>query len=510
MAAAPLLDIQEVSKAFAGTQALSGVSFTLAAGEVHALVGENGAGKSTLMNIVAGVLQPDEGSIRLAGETITIGSPRRAQALGIAIVFQELSLVESLSVAENIFVDRVPTRAGLVDWRRLEERTRAILAPFGLDVDPWALVADLPVSQRQLVEIAKALSLDVRILILDEPTSALPPDEVEALFGIIRQLRAQGIGVIYISHHLAEVFAIANRVTVLRDGRVISTRPVGDCDMEGVIRAMVGRDIAAMPVRSRRGAGAALFEARGLTLTNTFESVDLTLHAGEIVGLAGLMGAHRSELGRALGGALRPTAGEIRLGAESVPLNDVRTALRYGIAYLTDERKSDGLFLEMSIADNVIAPALHRFSRFGLVDARHAVNAARERMNRLRIKAPDAHQTVGRLSGGNQQKVMLAKMLESGPRILVIDEPSKGVDIATKQEIHALLRDLADAGATLLVISSDLPELLALCDRILVMREGHIVGELNGSQATEEAIMAMAAGSPQEQHSERPYESHAH
>lgn len=509
MAAAPLLDIHEVSKAFAGTQALSQVSFTLAAGEVHALVGENGAGKSTLMNIVAGVAQPDEGSLHMDGESVTIDSPRRAQALGIGVVFQELSLVESLSVGENIFVDRVPTRCGLVDWRRLQQRTREILAPFGLDVDPWAVVSDLPVSQRQLVEIAKALSLDVRVLILDEPTSALPPDEVEALFVVIRQLRAQGIGVIYISHHLAEVFAIADRVTVLRDGRVVSTKSTNDCDIDAVIRAMVGSDIGAASARSRGSIGAALLEARALSRTNTIKSVDLTLHAGEIVGLAGLMGAHRSELGRVLGGALRPTSGEIRANGKSIPPASVRAALRHGIAYLTDERKSDGLFLDMSIAANIIAPALQRFSRFGLVDARAAANAADERMSRLRIKATDALQTVGRLSGGNQQKVMLAKMLESGPRILVIDEPSKGVDIATKHEIHSLLRELADAGAALLIISSDLPELLALCDRIVVMRDGQVVGELNGSEATEEIILAMAAGSSPATANERIHEHHA-
>jgi ribose transport system ATP-binding protein len=496
MAAAPLLEIQEVSKAFADTQALSRVSFTLAAGEVHALVGENGAGKSTLMNMIAGVLQPDEGSIRMAGGIVSIDSPRRAQALGIGTVFQELSLVDSLSVAENIFVNRAPTRLGLVDWRRLDDRTRAILAPFGLAVDPRAVVADLPVSQRQLVEIAKALSLEMRHLILDEPTSALPPNEVEALFAIIRQLCAQGIGVVYITHRMAEVFAIADRVTVLRDGHVITTAPVADCDMDAIIRAMVGRDIEAMPARLGRGARAPLLEARGLTRTGSFEAVDLTLHAGEIVGLAGLMGAHRSELGRALAGALRPTTGQIRVGGQPLRLDDVGAALRHGIAYLTDERKRDGLFLEMSIADNVIASALRRFSRFGLVDARVALRAARQRMEGLRIKAPDARQTVGRLSGGTQQKVMLAKGLEAGPRIFVIDEPTKGVDVSTKQEIHRILRDLADDGAALLVISSDLPELLLLCDRILVMREGRIVGARDGSAATEKTIMAMAAGLP--------------
>jgi ribose transport system ATP-binding protein len=498
MSAAPLLEIQEVSKGFNGTQALSRVSFALAAGEVHALIGENGAGKSTLVNIIAGVLQPDEGSIRIAGETVSIENPRRAQALGIGMVFQELSLIESLSVAENLLVNRAPTRFGLVDWRRLNERTHAILAPFGFAVDPEALVADLPVSKRQLVEIAKALSLDVRIFILDEPTSALTPDEVEALFAVTRKLRAQGIGVIYITHRMAEVFAIADRVTVLRDGRVVTTRPIAACDPDAIIRAMVGRAIEAALDRPHRDAGAPLLEARGLSRAGSFESINLTLHAGEIVGLAGLMGARRSDLGRTLSGALRPTDGQIVIGGQSVRLKSVGAAMQHGIAYLTDERKSDGLFLDMSVADNVIAPSLHRFARFGLIDSRAGTHAARQRMEALQIKAPDERQIVARLSGGNQQKVMLAKGLETGPRIFVIDEPTKGVDVGTKQEIHHILRDLADGGATLLVISSDLPELLLLSDRILVMREGHIVGELDRTEATEEAIMTIAAGMPRQ------------
>ena len=494
MTVTPLLEIEAVSKAFAGTQALSRVSFALAPGEVHALVGENGAGKSTLMNIVAGVLQPDEGAIRLGGQTVTFDNPHRAQTLGIGIVFQELSLVDALSAAENIFVDRVPTRFGLIDWRRLDAQARAVLAPFGPVVDPWAKVGELQVGQRQLVEIAKALSLNARVLILDEPTSALPPHEVEALFAIIGRLRAQGIGIIYITHRMDEVFAIADRVTVLRDGRVVTTMPVGECTQDSIIRAMVGREIDASAARSQATAGAPLLQTQSLTRAGCFVDIDLTLHAGEIVGLAGLMGAHRSELGRALGGALPPDRGKIRIGTESIRLCDVGTALKHGIAYLSDERKHDGLFLEMSIADNIIAPTLGRFSRFGLVDGGAALDAARQQMDRLSVKAPDARQLVGRLSGGNQQKVMLAKMLESGPRILVIDEPTKGVDIGTKQEIHALLRELADAGAALLVISSDLPELLALSDRVLVMREGRITGELDREAATEEAVMALAAG----------------
>ncbi len=494
MAVAPLLEIQEVSKSFAGTQALSRVSFTLGAGEVHALVGENGAGKSTLVNIIAGVLRPDEGAIRIGGEAIPIENPRRAQALGIGMVFQELSLVESLTVAENVFGNRAPARLGLTDWRRLNERTRGILALLGLAVEPTAMVADLPVGKRQLVEIAKALSLDVRILILDEPTSALAPDEVESLFTVIRRLRAQGIGVIYITHRMAELFAIADRVTVLRDGHVITSRATAECDTNAIIRAMVGRDLEAVSVRSSAGVGAPLLEARGLSRAGSFESVDLTLHVGEIVGLAGLMGAHRSDLGRTLVGALRQTGGQIRLNGNSVRLNDVGAAMRNGIAYVTDDRKADGLFLDMSIAGNVIATTLRRFSRFGLINTRAGRRVARQRMAALRIKAPDPQQLVARLSGGNQQKVMLAKGLEAGPRIFVIDEPTKGVDIGAKHEIHQILLGLADDGAALLVISSDLPELLQLCDRILVMREGRIVGELDREEATEEIVMTIAAG----------------
>jgi ribose transport system ATP-binding protein len=494
MEGAWLLEVEAISKSFAGTRALSRTSFALAPGEVHALVGENGAGKSTLVNIIAGVLQPDEGCIRIAGETVSVANPRQAQALGIGTVFQELSLVDSLSVAENIFVTRAPARLGVIDWRRLSERTRAILSPFGIEVDPMALLSALPVSKRQLVEIAKALSLDVRILLLDEPTSALPLDEVETLFAIIRRLRAQGIGIIYITHRIAEIFAIADRVTVLRDGRLVTTRRVADCDSDAIIRAMIDRDIEASAERPRSGASAPLLEAKGLARANSFEPIDLTLHAGEIVGLAGLIGARRSELGRVLAGALRPTAGEIRIHGRSVRPGSIGRAMRRGIAYLTDERKTDGLFLDMSVADNVIAPALGWYARFGLIDDHAGLNAAQQRMRELRIRARDGREIVARLSGGNQQKVMIAKGLETRPEVFIADEPTKGVDIGAKQEIHHILRELAAGGAALLIISSDLPELLRLCDRILVMREGRIVGELGHAAATEEAIMTMAAG----------------
>ncbi|MBX6320760.1 MAG: sugar ABC transporter ATP-binding protein [Rhodospirillaceae bacterium] len=491
----PLLAVTEASKSFAGTRAVDGVSFTLRAGEVHALVGENGAGKSTLMNIIAGVVRADAGEIRLAGRPVAIDSPRRSQELGIGMVFQELSLVGSLSVAENIFANRAPARLGLVDRRRLHDGARTLLRQLGLDMDPALPVDALPTSARQLVEIAKALSLDARVLILDEPTSALDPDEVVALFAVLRRLRGQGIGIVYISHRMGEVFEIADRITVLRDGRVAGTWPVSAIEADRVVRAMVGRDLARPAARAAAGrAGPALIEVRGLACEPAFRDIDLAVGAGEIVGLAGLLGAGRRELGRVLAGILRPSAGSIRVGGAPVRFGGVRDAMRRGIAYVPDERKTDGLFLDMSVADNVIVTALDKFARFGLLDDRAADRAALRHAEALRIRTRGPRQAVGRLSGGNQQKVMLAKWLERGPRLFIIDEPTKGVDVGAKQEIHDLLRGLARQGAGFLVISSELGELLQLADRILVMREGRLVGEMPAAEATEEAIMGLAAG----------------
>jgi ABC-type sugar transport system ATPase subunit len=494
MSQAPLLEVVEASKSFAGTQALARVSFTIEAGEVHALVGENGAGKSTLMAIIAGVLTADSGAIRIAEQPAVIDSPRRAQELGIGMVFQELSLVGALSIAENIFANRAPTRLGLVDRRRLHERTRALLGQLGLAIDPATPVDELPTSARQLVEIAKALSLDACILILDEPTSALTPDEVKALFAVVRRLRSRGIGIVYISHRMAEVFEIADRITVLRDGRRVGTWAIGETDPDAIVRAMVGHEVARLAREAAGAAGAPLIEARGLAREGCFRGIDVVVRAGEIVGLAGLLGAGRRELGRALAGILRPTAGTIRLDGRPARFGGIAGAMRRGIAYLPDERKSDGLFLEMSVTDNVVVTALRRFSRLGLIDAGAADGAAARQVEALQIRTPGTRQIAGRLSGGNQQKLMLAKWLEREPRLFIIDEPTKGVDVGAKHEIHELLRRLAHQGVGLVVISSDLPELLLLSHRILVMREGRIVGELPGAAATEEAVMGLAAG----------------
>ncbi|HJW10451.1 MAG TPA: sugar ABC transporter ATP-binding protein, partial [Albitalea sp.] len=443
------------------------------------------------------VVEPDAGEIRIDGRSVHFASPKDAQQSGIGTVFQELSLMPMLSVAENVYPHRAPvTRGGFIRWSALYRQAQALLAPFGVQVDVRALVERLPTSTRQVVEIAKALSLDARVLLLDEPTSALTPDESAALFAVVRQLKARGIGIVYISHHLHEVFELADRITVLRDGRKIDTLRRADTDTARIVRMMVGRDLSAMFEPRRGTRGQRLLRAERLGHTGTFRDVTLDLHAGEIVGLAGLMGSRRSELGQALAGALQPTAGTIAIDGRPVTLRHVADAIDHGIAYLPAERKTEGLFLDHSIADNVIAASLPQFSDHGLLATARRDSAAQDYVARLNVRAADVQQPVGRLSGGNQQKVLLAKWLVTKPRLLIVDEPTRGIDVGAKAEIHALLRRLADDGAGLLVISSDLPELLGLADRIVVMHEGRISGEMPASVATEEALLHCAVGLP--------------
>ena len=491
---AALLEIDGLTKRYGATLALDGASFDLRPGEVHAVVGENGAGKSTLLNILSGVVRPDAGTIRIAGREAAIAGPRAAQALGIGTVFQELSLVGGVSVAENIFLGRAPTRAGLVRWASLNRAARRLLEPLGLAIDPRTRVDELPVGQRQLVEIAKALSLDARILLLDEPTSALGPAEIEHLFAVVRDLRARGIGIVYISHHMREVFALADRITTLRDGRHVRTQARTATDPDAVVRQMVGREVAAAGTGAVRPPGAVLLEAKSLGRAGAFAGVDLTLRAGEIVGLAGLMGAGRSELARTLAGVDVPDAGRLLVDGRPVRLGGIADAVRHGIAYVPAERKDEGLFLESPVADNVIAATLPRFARLGLLDRRARDRAAEAVVRELRIKAAGVRQPVGRLSGGNQQKVLLGRWLLTPPRVLIVDEPTRGIDVAAKAEVHARLGSLAARGTAILVVSSDLPELLGLCDRVVVMHLGGISGELPRAEADEERIMALAAG----------------
>jgi ribose transport system ATP-binding protein len=492
----PLLEVYQVSKSFPGTQALSDVSFDLLPGEIHALMGENGAGKSTLMHILSGVYQPDSGEIHINGTPVQIHNPRQAQDLGIGMVFQELSLVPSLSIAENVFPNRAPSRVpGVINWSRLHANTRELIAQFDVKVDVRTPVGALNTTTRQIIEIVKALSLNAKILLLDEPTSALTLDEVQLLFDTIRRLKRRGIGIVYVSHRIPEVMEITDRVTVLRDGKLVGTYATADTSPDALIEKMVGRKLLGnlLAKRARADSGE-LLKVQHLTRKNEFSDISFEVRKGEIVGVAGLKGARRSELFRALVGVKKTHAGQIWLEGRPVKINSPMQAFAMGLAYLPEERKTDGLFLKMPLSRNIVSATLKTFARWGIMSRRHEIKVSEDLVERLNIRASGLRQIVGRLSGGNQQKVMISKWLIEKPKILIIDEPTKGVDVGTKAEVHHLLRELADQGVGILFISSELPEILGLSDRILVMYEGQLRGELLADETDEQTIMTLASG----------------
>ncbi len=485
----PLLFAREIVKTFPGVRALDNVSFELEKGEVHALVGENGAGKSTLMHVLGGVYQPDSGAILLSGEAVTLADTHQAALHGISVVYQEFSLSENLSIAENIFANRQPIGAfGLIDWCALHNDTKEMLDLFDWDISPETLVAELSTAKRQVVEILKAMAQNPRVLVLDEPTSSLTASETEMLYRNVRRMRENGQSVIYISHHLAEVFDLADRVTVLRDGKIVETCQVSDVTENELVVKMVGRELADMYGSRKSAIGEERFR---------FETADvnLSVRAGEIVGVAGLAGAGRTELGRAIFG-LEPL-GEARfhLNDGELTITSPEDAIANGIAYLTENRKDDGLFLDMSVRDNCAAPSLSRFGgRAGLMDENAVTEFAEDFRKRFNIVTPDVNQSVGLLSGGNQQKVLLSMWVGIKPKLLIADEPTRGVDVGAKSDIYRMLRGLAAEGVSILLISSDLPEILGMSDRILVMREGRIAAEFTGEEATEEKVIAVASG----------------
>ena len=493
-----VLQAAGLSKRFGVVQALDVVDLTVRAGEVHALVGENGAGKSTLINILAGVLRPDAGRIVLSGREVRLRTAYEAAQAGVAAVFQELSLVGTLSVAENVLANRQPVnRLNLIRTAELRRRSRQALQVLDVDLDPDALVEGLSIAERQLVEIVKAVSASPRVLLLDEPTSSLTRRETEALFGLIRRLRGQGVAIVYISHHLPEVLELADRVTVLRDGRHVATRPAADIAENDLIRLMVGRELRDIYGRrglTERGAVPRL-RVRDLSRPGAFEAVDLAVGAGEIVGLAGLVGAGRTELGRALFGAEPAASGRIEVDGQHVWPRTPTAAMSAGIAYVSEDRKEQGLYLRHTVRDNLVAPRLDRFSnRWGWMRDRVIDAYARRARERFGLVTPDVHQPVERLSGGNQQKVLLAAWIGIEPRVLIADEPTRGVDVGARTEIYGHLRDLTANGAAVLLISSDLQEILGMSDRIVVMRAGRIAARFDRDEATEQAIIAAALG----------------
>jgi ribose transport system ATP-binding protein len=473
-----LVRMSGVAKAFSGVTVLDDVDFDLRAGETHALLGGNGAGKSTLMKILEGVYTLDRGTIELDGEPVELGSPQAARRHGVAMIFQELSLVPTLTVAQNIYLTRESrTRAGLLDDRALERRAGELLAELGVDVDPRTEVRRLGAASMQLVEIAKALSQDARVLIMDEPTASLARSEVEALFRIIGRLKERGMAIVYITHRLEEVMAVADRVTVLRDGRLVGTRPTSELDVEALIELIVGSAVEQGLERGERSvdrSATPLLSLRGVSTPTGLEGIDLDLHAGEIVGIAGLMGSGRSELARAVFGVDALSAGEIRLRGERVRIRRPADAIEHGIVLVPEDRRTQGLVLGHSVERNLTLALLRRLSRGGLLDDDAGAAVAERYVARLGIRTRSLDTPVRRLSGGNQQKVVLAKWLATEPDVLILDEPTVGVDVNTRSEIADLVRGLAEQGKAVLVISSELAEVLALADRILVLREGRV------------------------------------
>jgi ribose transport system ATP-binding protein len=492
-----VLRISNVSKSFGATQALRGVDFELRRGEIHAIAGENGAGKSTLMNVIDGILRPDSGEIFLSGEAVEITSPARAQELGIGFVHQEIALCPAVTVAENIFMAEInASRRWFMNYPALYDRARAALAPLG-PIDPTALVRTLSISSQQLVEIAKALTIDCRILILDEPTAALTEREAQVLFGIMRRLAADGISIIYISHRMVEIFENCDRVSVFRDGRRIVTDDVAAITPEFVVNNMVGRVIGKLyppkQAPEERVPGA-LMTVRGLADGRRFRDVSFDLRRGEILGIAGLIGAGRSEIVKGICGLREGTSGEVTLDGAALPIRSYRDSIDNGVVYLSEDRKAEGVFLDLAIVVNVSALDLRQVStRWGTIDAEKEVSQATRLGDRLDLRRGGIDDPVSSLSGGNQQKVAIAKMLSVNPRVIFLDEPTRGVDVGAKSEIHRILRDLARSGVGIVVVSSELPELIGLCDRVLVVREGLINGEVEGAAMTEENIMRLAS-----------------
>lgn len=500
--ATAFLEMRDISKRFGGTQALDGVQFSVNRGEVVGLIGENGAGKSTLIKILAGVHRRDRGSILIEGRPVEIHAPQDAQRLGIAVIYQELNLTPNQTVAENVFLHNLQRRPGVLgrlgiaDHRRCERETRALLEQLGITgLDPRRKVGELSVAYQQLTEIAKALAFDARLIVMDEPTSALPDEEVEHLFQIIRRLKARQLGVVFVSHRLNEVRTICDRVVVLRDGQNAGAMPIGEASDERIIAMMVGRPIENLFPKRPAEPGDVVLEVEGMTRKGVIEDISFCIRAGEVVGLAGLVGSGRTEVARAIFGADPLDRGTIRLNGQRVTIRSPQDARALGIGYVPEDRKVQGLVLNMTVRNNIVLTVLRQLARGGQVIAWPQVDTTAQRLvHELQVRPPRTDLVVNALSGGNQQKVVLAKWLAAELKVLLLDEPTRGIDVGAKAEIHGLIDELAHRGMAILLISSELPEVLAMSDRILVMSEGRLAGELSRAEATQERVLALASG----------------
>ncbi len=505
----PLLEMQAISKTFPGVRALSGVDFKVGAGEVHALLGENGAGKSTLLKILSGVQQADRGTIRFDGKAFAPHSPHDAQASGIVTIYQEFSLFPSLTIAENVLIGREPPlsdKAGifgrrLINWREMARRTAAVMSAVGLELHPMRQVADLSVAEQQMVEIARALSMESRLIVMDEPTSALSDKEVQKLFTIIRELKAKGIAIIFVTHRLEEVRIICDRLTVLRDGELVGEAEVASTPIDAMIGMMVGREVERLFAhRKRHYTGETVLEVEGVSRLNRgpgntlarLHDISFTLNRGEILGLAGLVGAGRTDLARVIFGADPFEQGTIRVDGQTIAPGSPQDAIEAGIGLVPEDRKLQALFLALTVRSNLSMTALDRLSgRFGWVDGKGERALVLDYATRLNVRMADPEQQIANLSGGNQQKVVLARWLALQPKILIVDEPTRGIDVAAKAEVHQLLYGLAESGIGIIAISSELPEIMTVSDRILTMREGRITGEAMAGEASEEKLMEL-------------------
>jgi ribose transport system ATP-binding protein len=489
-----LLEMKGIGKTFPGVKALEGVHLSIREGQVHALLGENGAGKSTLIKILSGAYTRDEGEIYFDGELVDVRTPADAERLGISTIYQEFNLAPNMTIAENIFLGHLPTKGGRIDWAAVRTRSRELLDSLNVNLSVDTLTGTLSVAQQQMVEIAKALNRNTRILVMDEPSAVLSEKDIEKLFAVVRRLQASGIGIIYISHRLKEIFELADEVTVLKDGRYVATRSVAEVDMDDLVKLMIGRDLEDIYPKREGEPGEVVLSVSHLAQTHLARDVSFDLRAGEIVGFAGITGSGRTEAVRVVFGADKATAGEMTLFGKPYSPRSPKDAIRHGVALVTEDRKRQGLLLKLQVYFNMTVSGLDRLRKGGVLQLKDEQKLVRKWIKDLRIKTPGPDFMVVNMSGGNQQKVVLARWLSLGIKVFILDEPTRGIDVGSKAEIYQIMADLADQGIAIIMISSELPEVLGMSDRVMVMREGRIVKELSREEASEEVVMQYAVG----------------